>query len=131
MLRASNLYNDSKKEYTAEYVARRNLFLQKMLEFRSKKSKSFWSNERTKLTIMNKRDQLVLYTDASTKAMAGVLMQVQAGIEKPCIFVSHAVSEQASKWGLMELELELELYAFIYCVKHLSPCWENNLSCAS
>ena len=39
--------------------------------------------ERTKLTIMNEQDQRVLYTDASTKAIAGVLMQNQAGIEKP------------------------------------------------
>ena len=39
--------------------------------------------QRTKLTIMNEEDQLVLYTDASTKAIAGVLMQIQGGIEKP------------------------------------------------
>jgi hypothetical protein len=73
--------------------------------------------QRTKLTIMNEQDPLVLYTDASTKAIAGVLMQIQGGIEKPCIFVSHALSEQASRWGIMELEL----YAFVYCVKQLSP----------
>ena len=30
---------------------------------------------------MNERDQLVLYKDASTKAIAGVLMQIQEGIE--------------------------------------------------
>ena len=66
---------------------------------------------------MNDEDPLVLYTDASTKAIAGVLMQIQGGIEKPCIFVSHALSEQASRWGIMELEL----YAFVYCVKQLSP----------
>jgi len=61
---------------------------------------------------MNKRNQLVLYTDASTKAIAGILMQIQEGMENPCLFVSHALSEQASKWGIMELEL----YAFVYCV---------------
>ena len=44
-------------------------------------------------------------------------MQIQDGMEKPCIFVSHALSEQASRWGIMELEL----YAFVYCVKQLSP----------
>jgi len=33
------------------------------------------------------------------------------------LFVSHDLSEQASKWGIMELEL----YAFVYCVKHLLP----------
>ena len=36
--------------------------------------------ERTKLTIINEQDQLVLYTDG-TKAIVGVLMQVQDGIE--------------------------------------------------
>ena len=55
--------------------------------------------QRTKLTIMNKQDQLVIYTDASTKDIAGVLMQIQDGI------VSHALSEQASRWEIMELEL--------------------------
>jgi len=69
-----------------------------------------------KLTIFNEQDQLVLCTDARNKAIAGVLVQIQDGIEKPCIFVSHALSEQASKWGIMELEL----YTFVYCVK-LSP----------
>ena len=66
---------------------------------------------------MNEQDQLVLYTDASIKAIAGVLMQIQEGMEKPCLFVSHALSGQASKWGVMELEL----YALVYCVKQLSP----------
>jgi len=73
--------------------------------------------ERTKLTIMNEQDQLVLKTDASTKAIAGVLMQIQGGIEKPCIYVLHAQPEQASKWGIMELEL----HTFVFCMKHLSP----------
>ena len=47
---------------------------------------------------MNEQDQM--YTDANTKAIDGVLMQVQTGIKNPCIFVSHALSEQASKWGI-------------------------------
>jgi hypothetical protein len=55
--------------------------------------------QRTKLTIMNEQDQLVLCTDASTKAIAGVLMQIQEGMEKPCLFVSHALSDQAYKIG--------------------------------
>ena len=58
---------------------------------------------------MNERYQLILYTNASTKAIAGVLIQIQEGIEKPCLFVSHALLEQASKEGIMELEL----YAFV------------------
>jgi len=35
-------------------------------------------------------------------------MQLQNGIEKPVIFVSHILSDQATRWGIMELEL----YAF-------------------
>ena len=48
---------------------------------------------------------------------SGVLMQIQDRMEKPCLFVSHALSEQAWRWGITELELD----AFVYCVKHLSP----------
>jgi len=85
-------------------------------EFRSKKIKDLLV-QRTKLTIMNEQVPLVLYTDASTKVIACVLIQIQDGVEKPCLFVSHALSEQVSRWGIMELEL----YAFVYCVKQLSP----------
>jgi hypothetical protein len=66
---------------------------------------------------MNEMDPLVLYTDASTKAIGGVLMQVQNGVEKPCVFVSHVLSDQATRWGIMELEL----YALVHCVKQLAP----------
>ena len=51
------------------------------------------------------------------KAVGGVLMQAQDGREQPCVFVSHTLSEQASRWGIMELEL----YAFVFCVKQLAP----------
>ena len=44
-------------------------------------------------------------------------MQIQDGIEKPVIFVFHILSDQATRWGIMELEL----YAFVYCVKILAP----------
>ena len=73
---------------------------------------------------MNEREKLILYTDTSTKAIAGVLMQIQERIEKPCLFVSHALSEKASKWGIMELEL----YAFVYSNIYHPTCWGNNLS---
>ena len=74
-------------------------------------------NQATTFVIMNKRDQLVLYTDASTKAIGGVLMQVDCkGVERPYVFVSHVLSDQATRWGIMELEL----YALVYCIKHLS-----------
>jgi hypothetical protein len=39
----------------------------------------------TSRVIMNDHDPLILYTDASTKAIGGVLMQIQGGREKPCI----------------------------------------------
>jgi len=41
-------------------------------------------------------------------------MQEQHGAEKPIIFISHILSGQ---WGIMELEL----YAFVFCVKQLTP----------
>ena len=44
-------------------------------------------------------------------------MQLQNEIEKPVIFVSQILSDQATRWGIMELEL----HAFVYCVKQLSP----------
>ena len=45
-------------------------------------------SQSSQLMIMNEEDPLILYTDASTKAIGGVLMQVQKGIEKPVIFIS-------------------------------------------
>ena len=70
--------------------------------------------ERTKITIMNEKDQLILYKDANTDTITVVLMQVQAGIEKPRVPCSIGTSVE------MEI-MELELYVFVYCVKHLSP----------
>ena len=32
------------------------------------------------------------------------------------VFISHDLSDQATRWGIMELEL----YAFVYCVKNLT-----------
>ena len=53
----------------------------------------------TSRVLMNASDPLILYTDASTKAIRGELMQVQGGKEKPCVFVSHRLSDQATRWG--------------------------------
>ena len=64
----------------------------------------------SQLVIMNKEDPLILYTDASTEAIECVLMQLQNGIEKPVIFISNFLSDQATRWGIMELEL----YVFVY-----------------
>ena len=44
-------------------------------------------------------------------------MQLQNGIEKSVIFVSHILLDQATRWGIMEFEL----YAFVYWAKQLSP----------
>ena len=43
-------------------------------------------------------------------------MQLQNRFEKPVIFVSHILSDQATRWRIMELEVN----AFVYCVKQLS-----------
>jgi len=56
---------------------------------------------------MNPDDPLLLYMDESMNAIGDVLMQVQ------CVFVSHTLSEQTSRWGIMELEL----CVFVYCPK--------------
>jgi len=53
----------------------------------------------TSRVVINASDPLILYTDASTKATGGVLMQVQGGNEKPCVFVSHRLSDQATRSG--------------------------------
>ena len=53
----------------------------------------------TTRVLMNDSDPLILYTDASTRAVGGVLMQVQGGRERPCVFVSHTLSEQATRWS--------------------------------
>ena len=66
---------------------------------------------------MNEEDPLILCTDTSTKAIGGVLIQVQNAIEKPDIFISHALSDQATRWAIMELEL----YDFVCYVKNLTP----------
>jgi len=71
----------------------------------------------SQLVIMNKADPLILYTDASTVSIVGVLLQERNGLEKPIIFISHILSDQATRSGIMELEL----YAFVYCVKPLTP----------
>jgi len=64
---------------------------------------------------MNEEDPLILYTNAGTRAIGGVLMQIQDGIENPKIFVSHVLSDKA-RWGIMHLEL----YAFVLLREH--PC---------
>ena len=71
----------------------------------------------SQLVIMNETDSLILYTDTSTVSVDGVLMQEQNGVEKPITFIPHILSDQATRWGIMELEL----YAFVYCVKQLTP----------
>ena len=45
----------------------------------------------TTRVLMNDSDPLILCTGASTRAVGGVLMKVQGGRERPCVFVSHAV----------------------------------------
>ena len=45
-------------------------------------------------------------------------MQVQVGKEKPCVFVSHRLFDQATRWEVMQLEI----FAFVFCIKkNLAP----------
>ena len=74
-------------------------------------------SQSSQLVIMKEEDPLILYTDASTKAIGSVLMQVQNGIENPVVFVSHALSDQDTRCGIMDLELN----NFVYCVKNPTP----------
>ena len=71
----------------------------KYLRTQFQPSKSFKDQvaHHTIRVLINAADHLILYTDASTKAIGGVLMQVQGGKEKPC-------------------SMELELFAFVFCV---------------
>ena len=71
----------------------------------------------TSRVLLKASDLLILYTDALTKAVGGVLMQVQGGRENPCVFVSHTLSEKATRWGVMEQEL----FSFVFSVKSLAP----------
>ena len=47
--------------------------------------------------IMNENHPLVLHTDASTVSVGEVLMPEQNGVEKPIIFISHILSDQATR----------------------------------
>jgi len=72
----------------------------------------------SQLVIINETDPLILCTDGSTVSIGGVLlMQKQNGLEKPIIFISHILSDQATRWRI----LELELYSFVNGVKQLTP----------
>ena len=78
----------------------------------------------SQLVIMNETDPLILYTDGSTVSIGGVLMQDQIESKKHHLH-SHILSDQATRWGIMEHEL----YAFVYCVKQylLLISWANYL----
>ena len=65
---------------------------------------------------MNVNYPLGLYSDASTVSDGGVL-QEQNGVENPISFISHILLDQATRWGIMELEL----FVFIFCAKPLTP----------
>ena len=58
--------------------------------------KRLLAHQASQLVIMNEEDPLILYTNVSTKAIRGVLMQLENGIEKLVIFVSHILSDQAT-----------------------------------
>ena len=85
---SSNLFNDADKEE----IQLGGIYCYKNYRISFEKIKDLLV-ERRKLMTTNEQDQFVLYTNASTKAITGVLMQIQDGIEKPCIFMSHNLSE--------------------------------------
>jgi hypothetical protein len=58
---------------------------------------------------------IVLRTDASTKGIGGVLMNVDGGVELPVCFLSKAFTETESRWST----IEQEAYAVFYCVTNL------------
>jgi len=95
--------------YFRDFIPSLSSYLGPLTELTNKKEK-FWRKRiaafkivkdqvahHTRSVLMNASDQLTLYTDASTKAIGGVLMQVQGGREMPCVFVSHTISEQENR----------------------------------
>lgn len=59
--------------------------------------------------------EFILRTDSSIYKLAGVLLQVQNGIEVPICFVSRVTKEYERKMGVTELEFA----SIIYCVSKL------------
>jgi RNase H-like domain found in reverse transcriptase len=91
----------AKKKSTSEHFCMTRAAL---LAFRTIKDLLLESSE---LTIMTEKDPLVLYTDASTTTIGGASGFDANPISRefPCCFVSHALSDQATRWGIMGLEL--------------------------
>ena len=63
---------------------------------------------------MNSKNPRILYTDASTKAIAGVDANSRGKGEALRFCVSHAIRKQRDGG------MELELFAFVYCLKNLA-----------
>ena len=74
---------------------------------------SFWVKDllinASQLVIMNETDPLILHTDATTLSIGGVLMQEQNGVRKTVIFIAHILSDQATRWRIMELVVRFRL----------------------
>jgi hypothetical protein len=69
----------------------------------------------TNLAWLNEDDPLILYSDASDYGIGAALFQVQLGVEKPIRFVSHKLSDAATRWTVTEKEC----YALFYGVTQL------------
>ena len=83
-------------DYFRDFIPSLSSFLYPLIELT--RTRKFGENGSTRVLI-NNFDPLILYTDASTREVEGVLMQMQGGRERPCVFVSHTLSEQATRWG--------------------------------
>ena len=71
----------------------------------------------SQLVTMNETDPLNLIYGRQYSVYWWSIDAGEKFIRKPIIFISHILSDQAMRWGIMELEL----YAFVYCVKQLTP----------
>ncbi|GKT15287.1 gag-pol polyprotein [Aduncisulcus paluster] len=63
--------------------------------------------------------ELILYTDASSIAVGGVLMQVQEGIEAPICFLSKKLTEVQQRWTVGEQEAWGVVYSVLQCASYL------------
>ena len=96
--------------YFRDFIPSLSFYLQPLLELTKKRNfgengfemienarAAFWRVKDqvmayTTRALMNASDPIILYTDASTRAIGGVLMQVQGERERPCVFFSHTLS---------------------------------------
>ena len=75
----------------------------------------------SRLVMMNEEASLMSYTDASTKIIGGGINAGTKWSGEINSINSHILSNQATRWEIMDERVELEVYSFILCVKKLCP----------